>query len=262
MADPLAALNRRMARRPLAAEPNLPSPDLAMGVPPAFTAPTPRVPAADVAASPSVDLKSVLAQLEPKAQDETVGRAVARALQGFSRGMAATPQGSYTNPVAGGIAGGLAATGQAFADEESARIRADEPRRKVVQAILETQAGEAVKDPYRQAQESREQAGRLKLQEDRFARTKAMLADRAAQGAKDHGISVTDYLKLQEDAGTELLMQNVTPDTPGYEALLDQAVRAKAAKAKALGARGVTIPAPPAAPRPKPRTAAEYLGGR
>lgn len=263
MASILDAVSRRRGSQRIhgmTQAPNLPSPELTPGVPPTFIDPTKSVPAADVTASPNVDLKGVLASLEPKEEPDTVRDAVGRALIGFSRGVAMTPSGAGNDSGLGGIAGGISAIGQGFADESAARSRADEPRRKIVQAILETQAQEATKDPYRQAQEAREQAGRRDLQDDRFKQTRKMLGDRSAQGAANLKISVSDYLKLQEDAGNELLFQGVTPDTPGYAVMLDQAVRSRAEKAKSYGASGVTIPkAPVTAPRLKPRTAAEFL---
>lgn len=214
---------------------------------PTFRAPTTVQPAADVQPRPAFDIGASLrtpAAAEPSATD-----AIGRALLAFGRGAAATPSGAGHDAVLGGIVGGLSGAGQAFQDRAAERSKELEPARAVRKMIVEESVKRQVSDPYDQAKESREQAGREKLMRERHRLAQESADRNADKKARDANVSVSDYLKLRSEASNDLAVNGVLPGDETYEALIDATVRDKAGKAKQLGVGGIRVPPAPAPQR-------------
>jgi hypothetical protein len=260
MATPMqGSLDRRLTRLAPPPPGRVPTPQITAPTVPTFTAPTQVMPAANVAATPAVDISKTLEQLSPKQEPAPVRDAIGRALYAFSAGYAGTPREAAYSPGGGAAVGALQGLNALAERDRASRAAADEPRRALVQSMLKTQAEEAVRDPYRQAAESREQAGRVALQEKKFTQTKDLFESQAKRKAGERGISVPDYLRMQEQASQEAVLQGLFVGDPGYEAFVDQKVNELAGKAQNLGAP-VRTPSPaPKANLPAPKTADEYL---
>ena len=165
-----------------------------------------------------------------------VREAIGRALEGFSEGVAATPETAGYNPIGGGVVGGLSALGRISARDREAQAR--DPRRQLLKNLTEAQARETVEEPFQIAKENRaaerDQANielRDKLQRDR-------LRAAATQRAGELGIPEQAYVDAQKQAQLQLILSGKGMNDPYWPQLLEEGTLRELQRRKKFGLKG------------------------
>jgi len=195
-----------------------------------------------------VDIDKLLEQAGAEDVPERQGGArgaIARALRGFAAGAQATPAGAYADAPLAGLVGGLTGVGKLSERRraEGLQQRIKSPRAQLRQKIMEAQAGEAVKEPYRKAKTLRGIEAGIGT---RRAITAGGLARMREIGRlKPEGVSPTVWKLARESAVRALEQREIDEFSPGFiEALLRETQR----QVLRLGAAGVKGAAGAAAP--------------